>query len=140
MIRRLLLASLVAVTAAACASTPEDPDAPEICVEVDNTRGGGALSRVFLIGVNSRQRIRIGDAPMGRTTRTCTRSATVPGSFYFFAEGGSVDRMDPAQRQNQPGGMRSPDILIEPGDLVTWNVQRNILTCQPNVAGGGEDC
>jgi hypothetical protein len=137
---------LALLVAGACASggggemeEPIDPNAPRVCIDIDNRQGGGIMERIFLIGINSGQRLRIGDAPVGRVTRFCTQSAVIPGAHYLLIERPSSDNIDPALNQNQARAQRTTDFVLEAGDLWTWDVRRDRFTCTPNGAMGG-DC
>ena len=74
---RLLLAALVlpALFPAACATTPEDPNAPRACVVVDNETGSGTHSRIFLVSTLSGWRLGMGEVGMAVLGRVyaCTR-------------------------------------------------------------------
>jgi hypothetical protein len=142
---RFFVGACVAFTAAACASAgggdveqPIDPNAPLVCIDIDNRQGGGAMERIFLVGRNSGQRIRIGDATMGRVVHFCTQSASIPGTFYLLIERPSSDSIDPALRQNQARAQRTDDFVLEAGDLWVWDVRQDRFRCVENGAGG--DC
>ena len=69
----LCLTLAVSSTLMACASGQAvDPNTPETCVTVDNSAGGSSAGRVYLVG-ESRERIRIGEVPLGRTVTHCIR-------------------------------------------------------------------
>ena len=135
--RSFALVAVAALSTWACASTPEDPNAPQGCVIVDNSGGGGTQSQMYLIGINDGSRLRIGEVAMGRTTRFCTSRITMPGRFYVLVERPASDTMDPALGENQPDPIRSQDFVIEVGDVWTWDVRYNRLTC---AEGGPGDC
>lgn len=115
------------MTLLGCASGAKvDPNTPETCVTVDNS-GGSDAGRVYLIG-DSRERIRIGEVPMGRSVTHCLRRSSFAGRYQLVIESGQVDRMDPAMMQNQPGAFRSEVFTLVPGDHITWDVRLNRTT------------
>lgn len=152
---------LTTLIAAACASgggggeaaAPIDPDAPLACIAIDNRQGAGAMERIYLVESGRRQGgsvsggfatarrpgegVRVGDAPVGRVTRWCTQSVVMPGRYFLRVERPSSDTIDPAQNQNQAQVLETQDIVLEPGDLWTWDVRRDRFTCQPNAATSG---
>lgn len=139
--RSFALVAVAALSTWACASTPEDPNAPEGCVIVDNSEGGGTQSQVYLIGANDRSRNRIGTVPMGRTHRFCTRRLTLPGRFFILIENPAADAMDPALGDNQPPPIRSEDFQMSDGDVWTWLVRidravdRSLNPNEPRIVG-----
>jgi hypothetical protein len=150
MIRSSLVLAIV-VLAAGCAGAQVDPDAPQACVVVDNREGTGTQARMFLIGLNDRSRTRMGEVAMGRSTRFCTNRVTLPGSYKVVVEEPASDRIDPATGvagsmtgggvyNNQARPIESPDFFLEPGDVWTWDVKLDRLSCAPNAAGVGGDC
>ncbi len=158
MLRHLVVVASVTALAAACASAPADPNAPQACVVVDNSSGGGALGRVYLVeasgisGVRTmsqrdlrtelqrRRRIRIGQVGTGRSQRFCTQNLTLPGTYLVSIEEPSADRMDPAARQTQPPVRASETFRLEAWDEVTYHVSQDRITCQPEAGRGGGDC
>ncbi|NNF38085.1 MAG: hypothetical protein HKN71_05430 [Gemmatimonadetes bacterium] len=142
-----LLCGVTALVTAACASSGGsataqqdfDPNAPIACIDIDNRQGGGLLERVFLVGLNSGQRQRIGDAPVGRVTSFCTQSAVFGSAHYILVERPSADNIDPARMQNQARAMRTIDFILEDGDRWVYDVRRDRFDCVPNGARGG-DC
>jgi hypothetical protein len=128
------LSLVLTTTLLGCASSGSvDPNTPETCVTVDNT-GGSDAGRVYLIG-DSRERIRIGEVPMGRTVTQCIRRSSFAGRYQLVIESGQVDRMDPAMMQNQPGAFRSEVFTLVPGDHITWDVRLNRTTVTRSGAG-----
>ena len=120
-----ILLALATAPLTGCASTSEaDPNIPETCITVDNEVGGSDAGRVFLIG-EGRERIRLGEIPMGRSVTHCLRRSTFGGSWQLVIESGLVDRMDPAAGQNQPSAFRSPTFNLLPGDRLRWEVRTN---------------
>lgn len=141
-----LICGVTALVTAACASgggssaQPEyDLNAPIACIDIDNRQGGGILQGVFLVGLNSGQRQRIGDAPVGRVTSFCTQSAVFGSAHYILIERPSSDNIDPALRQNQARAQRTIDFVLEDGDRWVYDVRRDRFDCVPNGARGG-DC
>jgi hypothetical protein len=141
-----LICGVTALVTAACASgggssaQPEyDLNAPIGCIDIDNRQGGGILQGVFLVGLNSGQRQRIGDAPVGRVTSFCTQSAVFGSAHYILIERPSSDNIDPARRQNQARAVRTIDFILEDGDRWVYDVRRDRFDCVPNGARGG-DC
>jgi len=135
MIGRLAVLVTLAAAATSCASAPEDPNAPQACVVIDNREGGGSVGRAFLV-TQARERIRIGEVPVGREVRHCLRRSSFDGMFYLLIEDPGADRMDPAMRQNQPGARRSDEFFITPGDEVVWILQTNRISVRPIGSGG----
>lgn len=142
-----------------------DPTLPLACIHVDNRQGGaGSMERVYLVDAERRPKegvtsmfnsynrmgdgVRLGDAPQGRVTRFCTQNVQLPGRYFLRVELASADNFDPATQNNSAGwaASRSPrtletdDIVIEPGDVWTWDVRRDRWDCRPNAAIGGGDC
>lgn len=142
-----------------------DPSLPLACIHIDNRQGGaGSMERVYLVDAERRPKegvtsmfnsynrmgdgVRFGDAPQGRITRFCTQSVQLPGRYFLRVELASADNFDPATQNNATGwaASRSPrmietdDIVIEPGDLWTWDVRRDRWDCRPNAAIPGGDC
>jgi hypothetical protein len=128
-----LVVAAVCLVGAACASTPEDPNAPQACVTVDNSRGGSALARVFLVGTDG-TRTRIGEVPMGRTVTECIRRSSFSGRYQLVVEEGAADRMDPALNQNQPRALVSESFVLEGGVRLTWDIRTNRIIL--NSSGG----
>lgn len=128
----LLLAA--AFFGVACATSPEDMSVPETCVTVDNTMGGGNAGRIFLVGSGGRDRIRIGEVTMGRAETMCVRRSAFGGPWWLVIESGTVDRMDPALRQNSPRAFRSQEFTLQPGDHLVWDIRLNRITLR---ASGG---
>lgn len=130
---------VVALILASCASTGEadDPNIPETCVTVDNTSGGGNAGRVFLVGSRGRDRIRIGEVTMGRMETLCVRRSTFGGPWQLVIESGTVDRMDPALRQNSPNAFRSQEFTLQPGDHLVWDIRLNRITLRSSGGSGG---
>lgn len=133
------IASAVLLTATAflagCASGQAvDPNTPETCVTVDNTSGGSSAGRVYLVG-ESRERIRIGEVPMGRSVTHCIRRSSFAGRYQLVIEEGQASRMDPAMMQNQPNAFRSEVFTLVPGDHITWDIRTN-RTTMSRVPGG----
>lgn len=144
-----------------------DPDAPMACINIDNRRGGGTLERIYLVEASRREGgsisggfatatragegVRVGDAPVGRSTRWCTQSVSLPGRYFLRIERTSADNLDPANGQTAAevtgwgGGTRTnmvretADFVLEPGDLWTWEVRQDRWDCRPGGAVGG-DC
>ena len=124
------MASLL-VGVAGCASggvVEEDLNAPQACVRIDNTEGGRLLGRVFLVNIDSRERIRVGEVPMGSQVRQCFRRATFSGPWYLSVE----------QRETRVGVLRDLQIqadnseifYVRPGDEIVWNVRLNRITVE----------
>jgi hypothetical protein len=97
------------------------------------------MERIYLVGRNSGQRIRIGDVTMGRMAHFCTQSASIPGTFYLLIErprptmvSGEINR-----NQSQPG-RRTDEFVLEAGDLWIWDVGQDRFRCVANGAAG--DC
>lgn len=153
---------LVVVVTAACASAggggeaEYDPSLPLACIDIDNRQGSGTMQRIFLVESSRRsgggssgdfvtarqlgEGERIGDARVGSVTRHCTQRAAMPGSYFLRIERPTADRIDPAQNQNQALVQETRDIVLEPGDLWTWEVRRDRWTCQPGAASPGGLC
>lgn len=130
----LCLTLAVSSTLMACASGQAvDPNTPETCITVDNSAGGSSAGRVYLIG-ESRERIRIGEVPLGRSVTHCIRRSSFAGRYQLVIEEGQASRMDPAMMQNQPSAFRSEVFTLVPGDHITWDVRLNRTTMQ---RGGG---
>lgn len=147
---RALLSAGLAVALAACASgggLEEDPNAPQACVRVDNTGGGGAAGQVFLVNGNrptagedyrsaGGERIRIGEVSMGRQVRRCIRRPAFGGSWYMVVEQVSGDRLDPADRLNpETNRLRgvqdlSESFYLSPGDEIVWNLRLNRISVE----------
>ena len=142
-----LFCGVTALFTAACASSGGgateqqefDPNAPIGCIDIDNRQGGGLLERIFLVGLNSGQRQRIGDAPVGRVTSFCTQSAVFGSAHYILIERPSSDNIDPARRQNQARAVRTIDFVLEDGDRWVYDVRRDRFDCDETGARGG-DC
>lgn len=158
----LVVGAVALLVAGACASggggaepAPLDPNAPLACINIDNQQGGGSMQRIYLVESSRRQGgsvsggfatsrrsgegVRIGDAPVGRVTRWCTQSVVLPGRYFIRVERPSADNIDPALNQNQAPVQETQDITLEPGDVWTWDVRRDRMSCQPGAASGG-DC
>jgi hypothetical protein len=117
--------ALGAAALTGCATTSEaDPSIPETCITVDNQMGGSDAGNVFLIG-EGRERIRLGEIPMGRSVTHCLHRSTFGGSWQLVIESGLVDRMDPARGQNSPNAFRSQTFRLLPGDRLIWEVRTN---------------
>lgn len=157
------LGAFALVSAAACASggggaeqAEFDPSLPIACINIDNRQGSGTMQRIFLVESSRRsgggssgdfvtprqlgEGERIGDARVGQVTRFCTQRAAMPGSYFLRIERPTSDRIDPAQNQNQALVQETSDIVLEPGDLWTWDVRRDRWSCQPNAASPGGLC
>jgi len=131
----LALGLATAFVLAGCASSGSvDPNTPETCVTVDNSGGGSAAGRVYLMGEN-RERIRIGEVPMGRAVEHCIRRSAFSGRYWLVIEEGQADRMDPAMRQNQPNAFRSDTFALNPGDRITWDIRTNRILLGAGGAG-----
>ncbi len=143
-----------------------DPSLPIACINIDNRQGSGTMERLYLVessrranpnasstfsgGTRQGEGVRIGDAPVGRVTRFCTQSVQLPGRYFVRVEQAPADNFDPAtQNQGTVGGfssarqsrmIESEDVVLEPGDLWTWEVRRDRWSCQPNAAMPGGDC
>ena len=139
---RLTLAVAGTFALAGCASTPEDPNAPQACITIDNTQGGGAAGRISLIKDGREglapgeitelnqfrgERIRLGQVSMGRTMRHCIRRSALVGNYRVVVEGGSSDTIDPTniRDRNQAPLVFSEIFRLNPGDEVEWNVRLN---------------
>lgn len=130
------LAVLLTVAAASsCASAPEDPNAPQACVVIDNRQGGSSAGRVFLV-TQARERIRIGEVPVGREVRHCIRRSNFSGEFYLSIEAPGADRMDPALNQSRPPTRRSDVFFLTPGDEIVWILQTNRIAVR-RIGGTG---
>ena len=135
---RTLFSLGLAVSVVACASAPgaeEDLNAPQACISIDNTGGGGTAGRVILVS-DSRERIRIGEAPMGRVIDYCFRRSQFSGSWYLVIEQVASDRLDPANRVNTATDRLidvqeySETFYITPGDRIVWNVHLDRITVE----------
>lgn len=135
---RALFSVSLAASVGACASGPaaeENLNAPQACIAIDNTQGGGTAGRVILIS-DSRERIRIGNATMGRVLDYCFRRSNFSGSWYLLIEEVASDRLDPADRLDTATNLlrdvqeRSQSFYINPGDRVIWNVHLDRITVE----------
>lgn len=142
--RSFALVAVAALSTWACASTPEDPNAPQGCVIVDNTDGGGIQSQMYLIGASDGSRTRIGTVTMGRTLRFCSTRLTLPGRYFVLVEEPAVDAMDPALGDNRPPPIRSDDFAMTADDVWTWHIRidrimgigiRNVADPEPVIVG-----
>ena len=130
---RWIMATVALLTA--CATTPEDSDAPMACLVIDNTRAGGAAGRVFLVS-HTRARTRLSEVPMGQKVRECIRRTTFTGEYRLLIEQAPADRMDPALRMNQPDARESPPFFLRPDLEVVWDVNGNQIYMNPGGAKG----
>ncbi len=138
--RYLTLICAGAVLSAGCATTQEDPTAPQACVSIDNREGTGRQSRIFLMGVDTGSRAFIGEVGPGRALRQCVRRNTFPERSYLIIEQPAANTTDPARGQNQPRPIQSQNFLMEAWDLWTWDVATNRMIRTPNGVpreGGG---
>jgi len=135
--RCLFLAVVLAVWSPGCATTQEDPNAPQACVVVDNSQGAGRHSRIFLIGVETGTRQFMGEVGAGQTLRYCTRRSTHPERMRVAIERPSNENMDPAENQNQPPPIQSGSFLMSPWDVWIWDVDADRLVQHPNAAREG---
>ena len=135
--RWYVLGVFLAVALAGCATTQEDSDGPQACVVVDNSKGGGRQSRIFLVGDETGTRQFMGEVGAGQILRFCTQSTALLANVRVVIEGPSNERMDPAVNQNQPRPIQSGVFLLGPWDEWTWDVDANRLSPKANGARGG---
>ena len=137
--RRRWICVAAAFMSAGCASVPEvtDPNAPQACVVIDNSRGGGRHSRIFLQGPDGGSSELMGEVGPGKTLRLCTRRYGLPRDAVVVIQRPSTERMDPALNQNQPRPIRSPEFVLNAWDEWTWEVSLNRLILVQNGARVG---
>lgn len=140
-----------------------DPNAPFACVDIDNRQGGGTMERIYMVDAQRREGgsvaggfrtstrlgdgVRVGDAPVGRVTRWCTQNVALPGRYFLRIERTSADNLDPADGTagSFSGASRTnlvretQDFVLEAYDVWTWDVRRDLWTCEPNGARA-RDC
>ncbi|MCE2455831.1 MAG: hypothetical protein J4G12_08480 [Gemmatimonadetes bacterium] len=121
------LAALAVLTA--CASAPEDPNAPRACFTVNNEDGGGPIGNVW-IRHESRQRLRIGEVGIGRRVTECFRRTGMIGRWTFVVYSSSSDRMDPARGQNSPPTRVSDSFIYQEDTEFVWDVRTGRITLQ----------
>jgi hypothetical protein len=114
---------LILLTAAAvlagCATTPEDPSAPQACVVVDNELGAGTHSRIFLVSVMGGWRLGMGEVRMGGKLEYCTRRVRTPERVQIVIErpylGGYTMRRGRV--------WASPEFVLRPDEVWTWDLE-----------------
>lgn len=127
-----LLALAAAVGACASSGTQDDPNAPETCVVVDNTEGSESAGRVVLSS-ERRERISVGELTLGRSLRHCFRRRALGGRWQFLIYDQSVGA---ARAFGATGGPEASEYFyINPGDEVTWQVQRDRIVVRRNDTG-----
>lgn len=145
-----------AVLVAGCASASgggqdaqqvDDPNAPQACVIINNRQGGGPAERVFLL-TSTRERMRIGNVPMGREERYCFRRTVISGEYQILVERPSSDRLDPADGTagymsgqgsyaNQVKPQRSQIFTLKEGWVVSWDARLNQIKLLSSDGAGG---
>lgn len=160
----LVLAAACASAGGGAEEETLDPDAPLACIAIDNRQGSGTLENLYLVDASRRSKegisgnfstavrtgegVRIGDALVGRVTRFCTQSVALPGTYFIRVERAPADNFDPADQvevagfatSRQSRMIETEDIVLEPGDLWTWEVRRDRWSCRPNAATPSGDC
>jgi hypothetical protein len=116
---------------------PPDPNAPHACITIDNSEGGGAAVRVYLIR-DGGERVRFGEVTIGRTTRECIQRSGLTGTYQIAVFAPSAERIDPALGQNQPPTVLSQTLGLGPGVEIEWNVRLNRIRLISEGSGGGD--
>lgn len=119
----LVLLSAAGVLAG-CATTQEDPSAPQACVVVDNEMGAGTHSRIFLVSLLGGWRLGMGEVGMGGKLEFCTRRVRAPERARIVIErpfaGGYTMRRGRV--------WVSPEFALALDEVWTWDLESDRMS------------